>query len=52
MDVPLDGREDLRFRRTHPITYKYIVENFKKVSTDVKPPNDLYLAPSLQPSAN
>lgn len=28
LDIPLDGRDDLRFRNTHPVTYRYIVDNF------------------------
>lgn len=29
MDQQLDGRDDLRFKSTHPLTYEYIVENFQ-----------------------
>lgn len=29
LDVPLDGRDDLRFKNTHAVTYKYILKNFK-----------------------
>ncbi|HYD82299.1 MAG TPA: hypothetical protein VEC06_21040 [Paucimonas sp.] len=32
MDIPLDGRDDLRFKNTHPILDKYIRDNFLPVS--------------------
>lgn len=28
-DLPLDGREELRFRNTHPLTHQYILDNFE-----------------------
>ncbi|WP_045451017.1 hypothetical protein [Caballeronia cordobensis] len=28
LDTPLDNREDLRFKNTHPFTYQYIQRNF------------------------
>lgn len=31
-DRPLDGRDKLRFRNTHPLVHAYIVENFNKLS--------------------
>jgi hypothetical protein len=33
LDVPLDGRDELRFRHTHPLIDAYIRENFEKIAT-------------------
>ncbi len=32
LDLPLDGREDLRFKNTHPLTHQYIVDNFRRLA--------------------
>jgi hypothetical protein len=40
-DFPLDGRDDLRFRNTHPIVDQYIRDNFELL-------NDLALNPAFQ----
>ncbi len=32
VDVALDGREELRFRNTNPLIYRYVVDNFEAVS--------------------
>jgi len=31
LDIALDGRDDLRFRNTHPLIHKYILDNFEQV---------------------
>jgi len=31
-DVPLDQRDDLRFRNTHPILYRYISDHYEPIS--------------------
>ncbi len=41
IDRPLDGREDLRFKNTHPVTHQYIINNYtlsknNKLGSDYK----------------
>lgn len=39
VDFPLDGREDLRYRNTHPLTTRFIEENYESVDS---PHPDIY----------
>ena len=43
LDLPLDGRDDLRFKETHPEIYKYISENFDILPTTNNPVYQIYL---------
>jgi hypothetical protein len=43
-DVPLDGREELRFRNTHPLIYQYILNNFEQLPDSPNPAYHLYKA--------
>ena len=36
-DFALDGRDDLRFSRTHPLTNRYILDNFIPVAVSTDP---------------
>jgi hypothetical protein len=38
-DVPLDGRDDLRFRNTHSLLYKYMEENYHPIDQKGFPAN-------------
>jgi len=38
-DVPLDGRDDLRFRCTHPMIWSHILDKYEIVPTEGLPPN-------------
>ncbi len=38
-DVPLDGRDDLRFKNTHPLLWSYINKNYSPVSGTGLPSN-------------
>ncbi|WP_411885139.1 hypothetical protein [Polaromonas sp. YR568] len=36
-DLPLDGRDELRFRNTHPLTHQYILDNFEPLPDSPNP---------------
>lgn len=38
MDLPFDGRDDLRFRNTHPLIDRYIRDNFDSLTDIIVPP--------------
>lgn len=40
LDKALDGRDDLRYRNTHPLIYQYIVNNFNRITYNL--PNNEY----------
>jgi hypothetical protein len=44
IDQPLDGRDELRFRNTHPLTYKYIDDNFVPLPGTPDPAYRIYKA--------
>ena len=41
-DSPLDGRDELRFRNTHPLTHRYILDNFDPVPNLPNPAYRVY----------
>ncbi|OQB56156.1 MAG: hypothetical protein BWX99_00826 [Deltaproteobacteria bacterium ADurb.Bin151] len=41
-DFPLDGRDDLRFKNTHPIIHQYILNNFEPVPNPHNPAYQIY----------
>lgn len=45
-DLPLDGREELRFRNTHPLIHQYILDNFDPVPNSPNPAYQIYKARS------
>jgi len=42
-DLPLDGREDLRFRNTHAFIYQYILDSFQLVPHSMNPAYQIYM---------
>lgn len=46
LDIPLDGREDLRFKNTHPLTYKFIYDNFDSLEDPQNPTHKIFKAPA------
>jgi hypothetical protein len=42
-DVPLDGRDDLRFRHTHPLVWQYFMQEFNPVEAPGLPDNQRLL---------
>ncbi|MXS79470.1 hypothetical protein ABF86_01525 [Nitrosomonas sp. GH22] len=43
-DLPLDGRDELRFKNTHPLIHQYIFNNFDPVSISQNPAYQIYKA--------
>ena len=43
-NLPLDGREDLRFKNTHPLTHRYILENFDPLEVSQNPAYQIFKA--------
>ena len=43
-DFPLDGRDELRFSETHPLTHQYIMSNFEPVSISQNPAYKIFKA--------
>lgn len=44
LDLPLDGRDELRFKNTHPLINQYFVENFELVQNSPDPAYKIYTA--------
>jgi hypothetical protein len=42
LDLPLDGRDELRFRNTHPLIHQYILDNFELLSNSPNPAYQIY----------
>lgn len=43
-DMPMDGREDRRFRNTHPLLYQHILANYRPIPVDDLPDYQIYVA--------
>ena len=44
LDLPLDGRDELRFKNTHPLIHKYFIENFELLQNSPNPAYKIYRA--------
>ena len=43
-DLPLDGRDELRFQNTHPLIHQYILDHFEKLPDSPDPTYQIYRA--------
>ncbi len=43
-DFPLDGRDELRFKNTHPLIHQYILNNFEPLPSSHNPAYQIYKA--------
>lgn len=48
IDVALDGRDELRFKNTHPFTYQYILNNFQAIGIVQNPTFQIYKAKDIK----
>lgn len=44
LDLPLDGRDELRYRYTHPLIHQYILNNFEPLPNSPNPAYQIYKA--------
>jgi hypothetical protein len=44
LDLPLDGRDELRFRNTHPLIHQYILNHFEPLLDSPNPAYQIYKA--------
>lgn len=42
LDLPLDGRDELRYRYTHPLIHQYILNNFEQLPNSPNPAYHVY----------
>lgn len=49
-DAPLDGRDDMRFRNTHPIVEQYIRDNFEPLKEYAHPAFQTYRDKPIKPA--
>ncbi len=42
-DIALDGRDELRFRHTHPLVWQYLMTKFEPIETPELPSNEQFL---------
>lgn len=47
VDMPLDGRDALRFQNTHPFIYRYILDNFESLPDSPNPAYKIYKAKGM-----
>lgn len=43
LDIPLDGRDELRFRNTNPLIYEYLLKNFEQITISENSVYHLYV---------
>ena len=43
-DFPMDGHDDLRFKNTHPLIHRYILDHFEKIPASPNPNYQIYRA--------
>ncbi|SFG21020.1 hypothetical protein SAMN05518865_109203 [Duganella sp. CF458] len=47
LDVALDGRDELRYQHTHPLTYRYLQNDFTRIDGGPNPAYQVYVANDL-----